>query len=51
MDLLNKKYPNNKDVNNLKRKLTEFFEQGKHFEDLEDEIQFQIKVMFSEKDH
>lgn len=51
MDLLNKKYPNNKHVDELKCKLKEFFDKGQHFDDLEDDIQFQIKVMFSEKEH
>lgn len=50
LDLLNKKYPNNKHVDKLKHSLKEFFDNGKHFDDLEDEIQFQIKVMFSEKE-
>ena len=51
MDLLNKKYPNNKHVDELKTKLKEFFDNGQHFEDLEEDIQFQVKVMFSEREH
>ncbi|NQY78835.1 MAG: hypothetical protein HRT47_00820 [Candidatus Caenarcaniphilales bacterium] len=51
MDLLNKKYPNNKHVGELKDKLKEYFDNGYHFEDLVEDVQFQIKVMFSEKEH